>query len=121
MSLSIALATLAILALITLLSIVRANAKRKQRIENAKKRGRSQDILKAAIPVHEPPHAVAPIKYDLSLDSIEVTDDISESQYAIIKAIFEEEHPDRAFLRKDQAVPVIEDYWANTEPARIIK
>jgi hypothetical protein len=121
MSLSLALATLAILALITIFSIVRANAKREQRIEKAKERGRTRDILKAAIPVYSPPHTVAPIKYDLSLDSIEVTDDISESQYAILKAIFEDEHPDRAFLHKDAAVPVIEDYWADTEPARINK
>ena len=121
MSLSIALATLAILALITLFSIVRANSHRKQRIEDAKERTRVRDIKKSVIPVYAPAHTAVPIKYDLSLDSIEVTDDITESQYAILKAIFEDEHPDRTFLPRDEAVPVINDYWSDTEPSRISK
>jgi hypothetical protein len=120
MSLSLALATLAILALIVAFSIVRANAARERRINDAKERTRIRDIKMSAIPVYKPAHTTEPIKYDLSLHGMEVSDDMTESQYAILKAIFDDEHPDRIFLNKDEAVPVI-DYWRDTAPMGISK
>jgi hypothetical protein len=92
MSLSLALATLAILALIVAFSIVRANAARERRINDAKERTRIRDIKMSAIPVYKP----------------------------ALKAIFGDEHPDRIFLNKDEAVPVI-DYWRDTAPMGISK
>jgi hypothetical protein len=106
------------LALIVATSAVRKNSEKTTRQNNAKFRAEmrrnSADAWEASVPTPVV-HTDAPIDFDTS---VRVDDDITDSQYAIIKTIFETEHPDKVFLSKYKNVPVI-DYWGDTTPGRI--
>ena len=88
---------LLILALVVVISATRAHKNRNDLAVAAKMRSEmrasAKDVWQANVPVKAVIHEAEPIKYDTA---VHVDDDISDSQYQVLKALFAETHPDNA-------------------------
>lgn len=118
MTLLIAVATLLILALIVAISATRKQSERNNRVDSAKlraeMRSNAKDVWEASVP-KKVIQSETPIDYNLSVNDISVEDDVSDSQYQLLKTIFEGNPV------STRTIEVKNDYWAHTEPMGLIK
>ena len=112
MTFLLAAGILLILALIVVVSVTKENTERRNLAEAAKiradTRSNAKDVWANAVPLKATVHIAEPIEYD---KGITVKDDISDSQYQILKAIFADVEPTPSVVAKLEA-----DYWKDTEP-----
>jgi hypothetical protein len=114
MTLLIAIGTLLILALIVAISATRKSAEKADRMVRAKlraeMRSNATDVWEASSPT-KVRHTDAPIEY---IPAVHVEDDVTDSQYQILKSIFADIEP----TTPTQAARLEADFWRDTEPGR---
>ena len=119
MTLLLSASILIVLLLITLVSITNAQRKRTRLIEEAKLRAElrktSKDVWQANVPTQTVVHILEPIDYDTT---IQVQDDMSDSEYEILKAIFAEADPGSRSNAEKTKVEI--DHWADTDHLGIL-
>lgn len=108
---------LLVLALIVVVSATKKNTERRNLAEAAKHRcdmrSNAKDVWANAVPVKATVHTTEPIEYDMG---VSVSEDVSDSQYQILKAIFADVKPTPIENTKAEV-----DYWKDTEPLGFIK
>jgi hypothetical protein len=116
MSLLISFSILLILALIVIISATRKNTEKANRVDRAKiraeLRSNAKDVWATAVPIKTLIHTDEPIDY---VPAIHVEDDVSDSQYQILKAIFADIEPSTPAKVAQQEA----DYWRDTEPGSL--
>ena len=115
MTLLISFGTILILALIVVISAARKSAEKNNRVSEAKQRAEMRsnaaDVWEATVPKKTKIHSDAPIEYT---PSVEVTDDVTDSQYQLLKVIFADIEPHTP----ERTAKMEADFWRDTEPGR---
>ena len=105
---------LLILALIVVISAARSQRERNNLAAAAKMRSEmrkdSKDVWAATVPVTAVVHEEAPVEYDTI---VREDDDMTDSQYQVLKAIFSETHAE--FRTPSQLAEIEKNYWADTD------
>ena len=114
MTLLLSVAALLVLALILSISVTSGQRKRNKLAEEARiraeMRSNAKDVWAANVQTVAVTHSNKPIEYDTT---IHVKDDLTDSQYQILKAIFAEAHPE--FRSSTEKAKLEADYWADTD------
>ena len=105
---------LLVLLLVVVISATNAQRDRGRLAEAAKiradMRSNSKDVWESNVPAKAVIHDDKPIEYDAS---IHIADDVSDSEYQVLKAIFAETHP--AFRSNTEQAKLEANYWADTD------
>lgn len=115
MTFLLAAGMLLILALIVVISATKKNNERRNLAAEAKHRSEmrsnAKDVWANAVPLKATEHISAPIEYNTG---VAIEEDVSDSQYQILKAIFAEVDSTPSEIARLEA-----DYWRDTEPQGI--